>query len=192
MRELLGLALHDEDGQRVQDECLRLLDHPRDELRQMAVMGLGHVARLHGFLDDRAVAELLWRVDDPSLGGYVSDTLDDYHVFVERERPMREAFRPHHFAELFRRVGRLALPADEQIAYLERVGMDPVGYPLVCEFDASMRLVPEFADLGWLTPTALAQVAAIGGALEELDEDALHGPAWATIRELAQAFLTEG
>ncbi len=197
VQELLGLALHDEDGVRVQDECLRLLDHPRVELRQMAATGLGHVARLHGVLSDRAVAELLWLVDDPELGDYVSGAMDDYQSFVERDRPMRESFRPRHFVELFRRVGRLALPAGEQVAHLERIGAAPLVDALALDFDESMRLVPEFGDLGWLTSSELMQLAAIDNALEELDDDlwdvdALRTPEWTAVRDLAQEFLTEG
>lgn len=136
MRELLGLALHNDDWQRVQGECLRLLDHDEIELRHNAATALGHLARLHGMLDDGAVAELLWRLDDPEIGGSVSDALDDYQVFVERERPMRAAFRARHFVDLLRRIGRLALPANEQVDYLERLGTAPLADELAKAFFA--------------------------------------------------------
>lgn len=82
--ELLGLALHHDDWRWVQDACLALLDHEDVDLRRAAVMSLGHIARIHGVIGEKAVGELEKRRLDAALEGRAQDALDDIDMFASR------------------------------------------------------------------------------------------------------------
>lgn len=82
---LLAIALHDSDWRWVQDQCLRSLRHPDEQVRALAVTCLGHVARIHRRLDlDRVLPVLAELQTDPALTGRVEDALDDFDVFLHR------------------------------------------------------------------------------------------------------------
>ncbi|TMR07242.1 hypothetical protein ETD83_01190 [Actinomadura soli] len=82
-RALVGLALHDADGAWVQDQCLALKDHPSWDVRAIALLCLGHVARIHGTIDlDRVLPVLRSALNDPRTAGYAEQAIDDIEVFV--------------------------------------------------------------------------------------------------------------
>src|SRR5213078_2800281 len=55
-RALIAVSMHDEDWRYAQDLCVRLSSHPHPNVRGNAVLGFGHIARVHGQLD-RAVVQ---------------------------------------------------------------------------------------------------------------------------------------
>jgi hypothetical protein len=80
---LLSLALYDSDWRWVQDQCLRLLADSDEEVVATAILGLGHLARLHQRLDlDRVLPALKTLQAEPRFGGRVSDAFDDIRMFV--------------------------------------------------------------------------------------------------------------
>lgn len=82
---LLSAALHDPELAWVQTECLRHLDHADLGVRASAVIGLGHLARLHRRLDLGVVLPRLEHLQgDPQLGGRVNDVMDDIQMFVKK------------------------------------------------------------------------------------------------------------
>lgn len=86
MDGILSLALYDPDWKFVQDLCLELLHDSDVDIVATAVLGLGHLGRIHGHLElDRVVPELDALKSNDALAGRVSDTLDDIDIFVRRE-----------------------------------------------------------------------------------------------------------
>ena len=80
---LLSLALYNSDWRWVQDQCLRLLADSEEDIVATAILGLGHLARLHQRLDlDQVLPRLKTLQADPRFGGRVSDAYDDIRMFV--------------------------------------------------------------------------------------------------------------
>jgi len=80
---LVSVALHDPDWRWVQEHCLRLLAAADPELRRIAATCLGHLARIHGELDlDRVEPRLHELRNDPEVGGYAENALDDIQQFM--------------------------------------------------------------------------------------------------------------
>lgn len=51
VRTVLAVALHESELAWAQDYCFRLADHSHSNVRGSAILGLGHIARIHRFLD---------------------------------------------------------------------------------------------------------------------------------------------
>jgi hypothetical protein len=85
---LVGAALNP-DATEVQSLCTDLLVGPDCELAAVAATCLGHLARIHGFLDDASgVMELLTNaLGDPITAGHADDALDDLETFLGVARP---------------------------------------------------------------------------------------------------------
>ncbi len=84
---LVRVAYHDRDWRRVQDQCLRLSHHQSRAVRAVSVTCLGHLARIHGALDeDKVLPVLRALLEDPETRGYAQDALDDIDIFLHRKR----------------------------------------------------------------------------------------------------------
>jgi len=80
---ILRLALHDPDGDWVTDRALKLLESPDPNLRALTATALGHVARIHRFIDRARVIPALQRLlDSPATAGRAGDALDDINIFA--------------------------------------------------------------------------------------------------------------
>ena len=82
---LLGLALHDPDWKWIQDLCIRYSGHPHANVRGIAVLSFGHVARIHGKLETDRVLPILRRAlqdPDPLVRGQAHSALADVQFFV--------------------------------------------------------------------------------------------------------------
>ena len=100
---LLSLALYDSDWRWVQDQCLRLLADSEEDVVATAILGLGHLARLHQRLDlDQVLPRLKTLQADPRFGGRVSDAYDDIRLFVpdSKERVEQVGMEPQDTAAL--------------------------------------------------------------------------------------------
>ncbi|BAC89374.1 hypothetical protein [Gloeobacter violaceus] len=94
---------------------------------------------------------------------------------------------------------RLAAPADEQAAYLEKLGVSPSADELALEFDDSLAGLPVLVEKRLLTPRQAELVYAVDRRLTQMSEqqtlwteEALHHHQdWAQIRELAALSLRE-
>ena len=82
-RAIISLALHDKDWRWVQNLCLSLLDDPNPDIRASALLGLGHVARLHRRLDlERVLPRVRASSGDSRLAPRVLELLEDIEIYV--------------------------------------------------------------------------------------------------------------
>jgi hypothetical protein len=82
-REIISLALFDDDWRWVQDWCLQLATDERTQVRGCAATSLGHLARIHGSLDlDRVIPVLEQLTEDHEVGGLAEDALGDIRMFT--------------------------------------------------------------------------------------------------------------
>lgn len=81
---LLSLTNHEVDRKWIEMALLRVIDGPFDlQLRQLAVICLGHVARIHGAISrDFVVPKLHLLERDPDLGSRARNALEDIEIFA--------------------------------------------------------------------------------------------------------------
>jgi hypothetical protein len=80
---LISAAFHEPDWAWVQDWCIRLADHADPNVRRVAIVSLGHIARIHHALDLGHVVPLLAsKSKQLDIAGTVEDTLSDIRMFV--------------------------------------------------------------------------------------------------------------
>lgn len=81
---LLRVVHHDEDWKWKQELCLGYLDNEVQDIKELAIICLGHIARLHNTLDMNIVLpKLQMLATDPQVAGKVEDALDDIMMFVK-------------------------------------------------------------------------------------------------------------
>jgi hypothetical protein len=84
-RALLSVALNGEDRTWVQQWCLDLLESDDPQVRRIAVVCLGHLARIHGEIDHATVVPRLRRLSsDPAVAGDAENALEDIEIFTRR------------------------------------------------------------------------------------------------------------
>lgn len=101
--------------------------------------------------------------------------------------------------ELAASLGRLAAPAEEQLAYLERLGTGELADELALEFHDNLLAVKGCAKPELRDSAAMRAVAEVDGALERMSgtanewlwrpEGLRAAPEWAALRRLAAAAL---
>jgi len=80
---LVRVAFHEPDYQWAQDCCLRFCNHQDAEVRGVAAICLGHIARIHRKLDMSKVMPILQRLlKEPLIAGQVEDALDDIKQYI--------------------------------------------------------------------------------------------------------------
>jgi hypothetical protein len=96
-RAVIGAALHADDGAWAEEVCVRLASHPHPNVRGNAVLGLGHVARVHASLDrGRALPILEAALGDADeyVRGQAHAAVDDVEHFLgwrtSRPNPLRD------------------------------------------------------------------------------------------------------
>ena len=104
--------------------------------------------------------------------------------------------------ELFKALGRLAAPAADQIAYLQRLGTAPSADELALELDDVVFLLPKLLDEGritWqqadLTRTIERKLLAMSGEQRShlwTVEALVTAEEWEDVRRLAAAALAYG
>ena len=83
---VLSVALHEPDPEWAQEFCLRLSSHPHFNVRGNAVLGLGHIARIHGELDParaKPVIEAALRDEHEFVRGQAHSAKDDAELFLK-------------------------------------------------------------------------------------------------------------
>jgi len=82
---LLEITFNDPDWQWKQDVLLNLLENNDNlDVKRLAITCLGHLARIHQQLDKNKVMPVLEKYfSNPELGGTVSDTFDDFEMFLD-------------------------------------------------------------------------------------------------------------
>ena|SRR6266550_2157750 len=89
---VLSAALYADDREWAEDICLRLSSHEHFNVRGNAILGLGHIARIHGDLDElraKPVIEAALQDENDYVRGHANDAADDVEAFLkwEVERP---------------------------------------------------------------------------------------------------------
>lgn len=102
---------------------------------------------------------------------------------------------------LLKALGRLALPAEEQIAHLSGRGLLPSADELALDLHDGAVLVPQFVAKGWLTSRDATVITAVDEMLERMSGpenvelwtvDALkQAPEWEEVRRRAREVLAE-
>jgi hypothetical protein len=83
---VLSAALYAVDCAWAEDICIRLAQHYDENVRGNAVLGFGHLARLHGELTQLRVQPLIEKaLHDPSkyLRGHAESAADDVTHFLK-------------------------------------------------------------------------------------------------------------
>ena len=81
---LLGTTLNGVDWEWVEKWCLHFLDSPVHDIRNTAIICLGHLARIHRRLHKGEVLNALLKyVSDPNFAGRVEDAIEDIEAFVK-------------------------------------------------------------------------------------------------------------
>ena len=89
---VLSAALYADDSEWAEDICLRLSSHEHFNVRGNAVLGLGHIARIHGALDElkaKPVIEGALKDENAYVKGQANAAADDVEFFLKWkvERP---------------------------------------------------------------------------------------------------------
>ncbi len=88
---LVRLAFHEKDRRFVEEKCLSFSSHPDASVRGIVAASFGHLARIHGQLDEERVIPVLEKMrKDHELTGRVEDALDDIRMFVKKGKGPRE------------------------------------------------------------------------------------------------------
>jgi len=100
---------------------------------------------------------------------------------------------------LIKAVGRLALPCEDQIAYLQGLGTSGSADELALEFGEGTALLSQFVQAGWLAVADADKLRSIDQALKQMSgsdnahlwtEASLCGaPEWESIRTSARYFF---
>jgi hypothetical protein len=81
---LLGTTLHGADWQWAEKWCLHFLESPVTDVRNTAIICLGHLARIHRNLHKAEVLNALSKyVSDPVFSGRIGDAIEEIEFFVK-------------------------------------------------------------------------------------------------------------
>lgn len=88
---LLAITFHDpERAWRVEGWCFRFARHEAVEVRSIAALCLGHLARIHRTLTlDVALPLLDELAQESALNGRINDVWDDIELFIPHTRPIQ-------------------------------------------------------------------------------------------------------
>lgn len=79
---LIRVTYTETDWHWVQGQCLHFLSHQDEEVCRLAVICLGHIARMHHKIDPHVILILQDMLDNKKISGSVSDALDDIKMFA--------------------------------------------------------------------------------------------------------------
>jgi hypothetical protein len=83
---LLRLTFHESDGKWVQDICIQYSNHSHYNVRGIAILCFGHLARIHGELETEIVLPIVNKALHDSNGfvsGHANSALDDIQFFIK-------------------------------------------------------------------------------------------------------------
>jgi len=82
---LLSLALYADDWKFAQDICTKYSRHKDENVRGIAILCFGHIARLHRKLDLDMVLPIIKEATNdqsPFVRGHAESALDDIEIFI--------------------------------------------------------------------------------------------------------------
>ena len=84
-RTLVSVAMFESDRRWAQAQCLRFAKHPDSFVRGVAATSLGHLARIHGAIDEDDVVPVVRELlhdSDPETRRKAQDALSDFSTFL--------------------------------------------------------------------------------------------------------------
>ena len=84
-RTLVSVAMFESDRRWAEGQCLKFARHDDPFVRGVAATCLGHLARIHGTIDEDEVVPVvveLLRDKDPATRGKAQDALSDFSTFL--------------------------------------------------------------------------------------------------------------
>ena len=83
---LMYAVFNIDEPQWIQEKCHDLICSDKSlNIKELAITCLGHVARMHGTIDEKVITPLLIELSkDQYLSGRASDALDDIEQFVKK------------------------------------------------------------------------------------------------------------
>ncbi len=88
LRVVIGVSMHEENQQYAEALCIRLSSHPHFNVRGNAILGFGHIARVHGKLNREVVYPIIERgLSDPHeyVRGQAQGAKEDTEHFLKWE-----------------------------------------------------------------------------------------------------------
>ena len=86
LRAVVAASMHDPDWKYAQDLCVRLAAHSHFNVRGNAVLGFGHIARVHGQLEKKLVQPIIAAAlvdEDEYVRGHAYDAMEDAKLFLK-------------------------------------------------------------------------------------------------------------
>jgi hypothetical protein len=83
---VLSASLHSADPEWAERICLRLARHEDPRVRGNAILGFGHIARLHGRLTEQVVKPIIEAAlneSDEYVRGHADSAADDAELFLK-------------------------------------------------------------------------------------------------------------
>lgn len=93
LRAIIAVAMHDADWRYAQDLCVRLSTHHHSNVRGNAVLGFGHIARVHGQLERTVVQPIIEAAlgdTDDYVSGQADAAADDTAMYLGWEYNRRD------------------------------------------------------------------------------------------------------
>jgi hypothetical protein len=85
LRAVIAVSMYEKEWKYAQDVCVRLSNHRHFNVRGNAVLGFGHIARVHGNLDRALVMPIILAAlndQDGYVRGHAEDTKADTEHFL--------------------------------------------------------------------------------------------------------------
>lgn len=86
VKGLLSLALNADDGAFVQDLMVRYSQHKNENIRGIAILCFGHIARIHGTVNKELIIPLIndaLKDESAFVRGHAHSALDDIELFCK-------------------------------------------------------------------------------------------------------------
>jgi hypothetical protein len=83
---VLSAALHSDNPEWAEDVCLRLSKHEHFNVRGIAILGFGHIARIHGKLNKKQVKPLIeaaFNDESDYVRDHADSAADDVELFLK-------------------------------------------------------------------------------------------------------------
>src|SRR5258705_5414469 len=83
---VLSAALHSKDPLWAESICLQLAQHPHENIRGNAILGLGHIARIHRHLNSNKIKPLIetaLKDESDYVRGQAKSAADDAELFLK-------------------------------------------------------------------------------------------------------------
>lgn len=83
-KTLLEVTFYNENWKWIQDLCIQFLSRENKTIKNLAIICLGHIARIHGKIEQNKVFKEFEKLEhDKEFVGTISDAMDDIKMFTK-------------------------------------------------------------------------------------------------------------